>query len=280
MLKNIPYIDEFVILDHEIFLKASYFKKFRELFLAWKVLAFKRFLLVLNLHKDKKYRLLTLFTQKKEHSYFSSRDPFPLTGHFHTYDYLSLCKTHLQPKSNTMFIFSKEKASKIEFDVALSPGGDVNDCEKMNRTWPLEYYIQLCKLLRKKGYRVLIVGDKSHRFFEENFVRCGAVSKIGKTDLEQLAKLLCKVNVLVTHDGGVFHLGRLVGCKRIGIFGPTNFKNFVDPLDSNEKVIVSKKKLSCMPCYDGKRYAQCSHKKCMFSIQPSDIMSLIDRSMF
>lgn len=251
----------------------------RELFFAWKTLAFKRFLLVLNLHKDKRYRLLTLFTQKKEHSYFSSSNLFPLTNHFHTYDYFSLCDSCIQSKLDRSFIFSEAKIRKTEFDVALSPGGDLNDFEKMNRTWPLEYYLELSKLLKKKGYRVLILGDESHRFFEENFIRCGAISKIGKTDLEQLTKLLCKVNVLVTHDGGVFHLGRLVGCKRIGIFGPTNFKNFVDPLDPNEKVIVSKKNLSCMPCYDGKRYAQCSHKKCMFSIQPSDIMSLIDEWM-
>lgn len=273
LLKRYDKIDRIIEISHQKLIEGSIYEKLKELFFAWRFLAFKKYSLVLTLHKDKRYKLLSLFTYKNIHKFFSPKDEFPLGKSFHTESYLNLINEKFFTFSDFKKIKTDNKREKKT--IIISPGGILNDNEKMNRVWPLELYVELTKYLIKQKFNVIVVGDKSHEVFSDKFTRIGALSKIGQTSLDELLDMLSKVYLLITHDCGVFHLARLCGCKRLGIFGPTNPQNFTNFRDDNEKVIYSGDHLPCRPCYDGKRYAQCSHKKCLSSIKPKIVILLL-----
>ncbi len=276
LLKMCSGIDELVVLDHEKIINGSFFGKFKELLFAWKRLAFRSFSEVISLHKDARYRLIPLFTRKLSHRYFRSKEAFPLSKNFHTIDYLKLSGVTYKQIVTRPFL-RETSLKKVNSTIILSPGGILGDREKMNRVWPLEFYVELASRLKKEGNEVVIVGDKSQKCLENCFIKVGVISKIGQTSLIDTLKMLNQSRLLITHDGGVFHLGRLAACKRIGIFGPTNFINFSDQEDEKEIILTTQKKMSCMPCYNGKRYAQCSHKKCLTMVTSNDVIELMKK---
>lgn len=106
--------------------------------------------------------------------------------------------------------------------ITIHRGVDVR-CNALSvKQWPIEYYNELIKLIRKKYPDVFIVqlGDSKNRCFEFNGVD---LSLIEETSLEQLKVLLKHSYLHIDGEGGMVHLRHaLNGGKSIVLFGPTD----------------------------------------------------------
>ncbi len=92
------------------------------------------------------------------------------------------------------------------------------------KRWPTENFATLGKYLVKKGYHILLFGDKNEMKLNK-IIR----QRIGKQNVSIVsAKLLVaaaiirKCGVFISNDSGLMHLAAAVGCKTMGIFGPTD----------------------------------------------------------
>ncbi len=93
------------------------------------------------------------------------------------------------------------------------------------RIWPLERYVALVELLRAVDprVRVVITGSRNEKFLARRFVRRvpDAVDLVGKTSLLEMAALMSRLSVFVTHDNGALHVACAMGVRLVGLFGPT-----------------------------------------------------------
>jgi len=94
------------------------------------------------------------------------------------------------------------------------------------RIWPLERYAALAGRLRAADptVRVVITGSRNERFLGRRFTRLvpDAINLVGKTSLLELAALMHRLAVFVTHDNGALHVACATGARLVGLFGPTD----------------------------------------------------------
>ncbi len=86
--------------------------------------------------------------------------------------------------------------------------------------WPLSSFKELIKKLA--GVNILVVGDQEDLIKNRDFfagLEDAIINFTGKTNLIQLAAILRKVNLLVTGDSGIMHMGAAVGTTVIALFG-------------------------------------------------------------
>lgn len=284
ILSTIDAIEHLIVLDEKKLLEGSFFSKFLEVFKLWKKLFFKRFDLIITAHRDSRYRLLSKVCFKTQHRFFNSRkNSFPIKGYFHSLEYLTLAldgeidsQLMLWPYIKLPNIDHLIDQSKKNSFILLSPGGDRKDIGKNLRTWPIEYYVQLAKLLQKYNRTLVLIGLKQDEWVIPYFKDVIFLNLIGKTSLLEVIALLKHSFGVITHDGGIFHLSRLVGCKRCGIFGPTSPRDF--SLENNEEIVLwGGDGLNCRPCYNGKTFKTCPHQRCMKQVQPQKVLEMINQ---
>jgi ADP-heptose:LPS heptosyltransferase len=75
----------------------------------------------------------------------------------------------------------------------------------------------------------------------------GALNLLGKTNLSEVATILCMGQLLIGNDSGLFHLAQGLGCPALGIFGPTSPD--VTGIFRSAAGKVLKATLPCMPCH-------------------------------
>lgn len=282
LLKSTGSVLRLITVDEFKLLEGNLISKIWEVLKVWRVLFFKKFDLVITAHPDPRYRILSLFSLKKEHRYFIRGDKtFPVSGVFHGVHYLELALGH---KANDQKInWPKLTLPPIEHLVGklhnkplliLSAGGCKNHEGKKLRMWPVEYYVQLAQLLQKYDCEIALVGMMQDEWILERFIGINVLSFIGKTTLLELIALLKRAVGVVTHDGGTLHLARLVGCNLCGIFGPSSPKDF--SLDKDGEIMLwGGTGLKCRPCYNGKTFAHCSHQSCMKQVYPEDVLEIL-----
>lgn len=156
--------------------------------------------------------------------------------------------------------------------ILLAPGGAGNASDRM-RQWPLEYYVRLAGMLCRHGYSIGITGMDKAGTLEEAFQKVPVTSFVNRTDLPDLLHLLRGTRLLITHDSGPVHLMALCGGVCLSLFGPTLACEKVFP-SSRSLVLHCPDVLPCMPCYDGKTYADCAARTCMQSILPEDVCTV------
>jgi ADP-heptose:LPS heptosyltransferase len=69
---------------------------------------------------------------------------------------------------------------------------------------------------------------------------------IGQTSLMELACLIKRVDVMVTHDTAVLHLAAAVGTPTVALFGPTDPARHLPPAFHGR---IIEKEVFCRPCY-------------------------------
>jgi heptosyltransferase-2 len=132
--------------------------------------------------------------------------------------------------------------------VAVAPGS-----RWPAKRWPVEKYFELVRrLVRVKGYRVLLMGDEYDRTvtspiadaLEEDGESC--VDITGKTSLLASAGYLSRCVGFVGNDSGLMHMAEAVGVPVVALFGPT-----VETFGYYPSLAVSKtveRDLRCRPC--------------------------------
>jgi ADP-heptose:LPS heptosyltransferase len=101
------------------------------------------------------------------------------------------------------------------------------------------------------------------------FLKGGVQSVVdlsGKINLRELVGVLKKARIFVGIDSGVMHLASALDIPVVGLFGPTD-PFYVGP--QNEKSMVVRQDLNCMPCY---LREPCTHRRCLEELEVEKVM--------
>ncbi|MBI2742394.1 MAG: glycosyltransferase family 9 protein [Chlamydiales bacterium] len=283
--------DEMLLIDETQLFQRGAGRRILALIAIWRVLFFRRFDLVITAHPDPRYQLISLFCRKKLHRFFNRRQKrsFPLFGRYHLYEYNRLAdptegplspspsfpKLHLE---TTPFLEGFLASLPSRPIVVVAPGGAKNALsDNPLRRWPASHYADLLKQLSSLPVNLIVTGAESDHWIEPLLSEITYHNLIGKLSLLELVMLLKKTKLFITHDSGPLHLSKLAECPTIALFGPTNPSEKVSP---SENIHVFWERMPCAPCYDGKKYAQCTQNSCMRNISPAAVAKKASELLF
>jgi len=122
------------------------------------------------------------------------------------------------------------------------------------RIWPLERYVALAGLLRAADpmVRVVITGSRNERFLSRRFTKQvpDAFDLVGRTSLLELAALMNRLAVFVTHDNGALHVACATGARVVGLFGPTEPQRTGPYPPGPQNIIIKQPSIDAIPAGD------------------------------
>jgi heptosyltransferase-2 len=152
--------------------------------------------------------------------------------------------------------------------VALAPGAAYGPAKQ----WPIDYFEELARSLRERGYAPVVVGGDQER---ETGRRLAAVALdlTGSTGLLEAVAVLARCRAVVSNDSGALHLARAAGTRVIGLFGSSS-PAWTGPTPAEGEVL--RLGLSCSPCY--RRTCPLSgeaHMACLRGIRPEVVLGRV-----
>jgi len=291
ILSGYNRINTLISIDEMLFYKGNFLNKLKIIINVWENLFCKRFDIVLNCYRDKRYKLLLFPSMAKKYLDFSgktSHNTF-IPGRYHSDEYsrMVIAQNDWQIIPSSLPKYSILENSNIASQIKntekpiiiLAPGGAANILRQDSlRRWEIEKYVELAKELIYYNYSVVLTGSENDRWVSEKFINLEVTDLVGKTSLVDLLYLFNKSRVIVTHDTGILHLAKLSSIRIIAMFGPVNPKERVG-VKENVDVIWGGINLPCSPCYDGNNFAECNNNICMKNISANEVLDKI-RSVF
>ncbi|MCH9631306.1 MAG: hypothetical protein S4CHLAM37_13280 [Chlamydiia bacterium] len=279
ILSSTERVQKLIVIDEDLLLYGKLFHKIKVVIKLWKLLFLRKYDLIITAHPDSRYRILSLFCFRKKHVFFrKKKNGFPISGTFHTKEYLNLLSGFASSSTthqvNLRLPDIKETYRKLSLGaIVLYPGGtQLSKDHKSLRRWPVANYILLSKALTSLGISVVIIGSEDDIIVGRDFDSINVLNLIGKTSLLETLSVLKLCKGIVTHDGGPLHLARLVGCKICALFGPTSPNDISKPSSSSEFTIWGGDGLNCRPCYNGKNFKKCLLNSCVNQISVERVM--------
>lgn len=196
-----------------------------------------------------------------------------LLSKFSDYNGLHPNRIELQTQDNINIL----EKNNISGDFILLAPGSVWGTKR----WPADYYLELSKALKNKGYSVVVIGSNSEmelgRYVAD---KSDAINLAGMTTLLQLFEIMKISKLLITNDSAPTHLAYLADLPTITIFGATIPEFGFAPIGNQSKSIEIKG-LKCRPCsIHGPQKCPLAHHKCMKIIMPEyvldEAMQIID----
>lgn len=284
LLKSIPSIDHIIEIDEKRLLAGNFLTKLRALFQIWRTLAGQVFDLVLTLHSDSRYRLITwpIFCSDRKNWGKNGNRVFPIPGRYHAQEALQLIESQEGPSIRTLdfppLIYSPSakiqqltEPLKNKPLILLAPGGAKNIlADDALRRWPIESYIEVAKELSEQAH-VILTGSRSDTWVSPHFRLLPIHDLIDQLSLLDLLALLQCSALLITHDSGPLHLAKLTKTPTIALFGPTNPHEKISR-EENISILWGGEHLACRPCYNGKTYSTCHQNACLRSISPNRVL--------
>jgi lipopolysaccharide heptosyltransferase II len=126
------------------------------------------------------------------------------------------------------------------------------------KTWGVDGFARLADRLVEAGADVLLLWGPGERGVAEAVQGCMArpARLAPPTDLDELAALLARLDLVISNDSGVRHLATARGTATLGIFGPTSPRTWTPPTGPHAWVRVD------LPCLECNR-TRCLHHLCM-----------------
>jgi histidinol-phosphate phosphatase family protein len=120
------------------------------------------------------------------------------------------------------------------------------------KRWPVEHFAQLAELFSKSFpvARFVLFGSEEeyelgNRFNKSNTGASSPIFVFGQS-LNRVKNCLSKLDLLVSNDSGLMHLGTALGIPTLGLFGPTHPVLGFAPLGEKTKALSLD--LYCSPC--------------------------------
>jgi ADP-heptose:LPS heptosyltransferase len=149
------------------------------------------------------------------------------------------------PEVETAAVTGWLSVNKIEENklVVLAPGASKRRADK---SWSIEGWKNLIKLITENGYSTVITGAPSEKEKLENITMgfsCGV--KVFASDAGILATgaLIKKAKLFIGIDSGAAHLAASLGTKVIGLFGRTD-PGQIGPMPLEKNIIIKKDVIS------------------------------------
>lgn len=159
--------------------------------------------------------------------------------------------------------------------IAIHPGGGPYS---LARRWPAERFARLADALIARGLRVVLVGTAADDTAAVRQLVAGPLLDLtDRTDLDVLAAVLQRCEVLVANDGGVMHLAAAVGTPVVAVFGPTSPVAWGPWPPERHRVV--RLDLPCQPClYVGHRLGDprgCPTRDCLAWLGPGPVLAAV-----
>jgi len=155
--------------------------------------------------------------------------------------------------------------------IAISPGGGDNSKSTMTtKRWPEKNYIELIQRLQsERSCRVILCGGPSDRKITNSITRsCPDCLDVTDLSFGDMASIFRRCSIFIGNDSAPNHIAASMGIPCVGIFGPTDPRQWAPP-DAHSSVIIHE--VECHPCFKDGRFPDCSHRKCMTSITVDDV---------
>ena len=152
--------------------------------------------------------------------------------------------------------------------VGMHPGGSVR---WKTKRWDVQRWASLIDALAKQNVSVVVTGGSNERALGEaitRLTRSNPLIAIGETRLLELACLIKRCDVFVTHDTAPLHLAAAVGTPILALFGPTDPPRHLPPNFTGQ---VINKAVFCSPCYS--TYCRTVTHACMKRIEVDEVLS-------
>jgi heptosyltransferase II len=281
LLEQVGTVDEIVAVDDRALLKGTARERTREIGKAWRALAGRRFDLVVTLHADPRYRVLTAVVRGATRRSLRSSGgrPAPIPGRYEGDEYARLVHGIDGPDA------PPARLPRMSFPpaghllpadgptVMIAPGGAKNVLRDDGlRRWPLESYAQVAAELIARGLHVVLTGGPGDDWVRAAFAELAVIDLVGRTDLIELGGTIQACDLLITHDSGPMHLAFLARTPTIALFGPTRPTERL-PHDARVRALWGGGHLACRPCYDGRDYAPCPNNVCIQSVAPAEVVA-------
>jgi lipopolysaccharide heptosyltransferase II len=156
--------------------------------------------------------------------------------------------------------------------VGLHPGGSAR---WRTKRWAPARWAALCDRLADAGAQVVITGSASEQPLVDAVRQVTASAPalvVGRTSLMELAALIRRCAVFVTHDSAPLHVAVAMGRPTVALFGPTDSARHTPP---SPLVHVMSKKVFCSPCYSP-RCRTITHA-CMERISVEEVFDAIQQ---
>lgn len=152
--------------------------------------------------------------------------------------------------------------------VAVHPGGRYFPLKR----WPVERFARLVDLLAARGCRGVIIGGQEDAELARSLAdraESRPVVAAGRLRLKETAALLSYCRLFVGNDSAPLHMAAAVNTPSIGLFGPTDPRQF-SPYGPGHTVIYEA--LPCSPCFRflgglGQYLPKCYRAQCMEAIE-------------
>ena len=130
--------------------------------------------------------------------------------------------------------------------VGLHPGGSLR---WKTKRWDLSRWAKVCDALQRSGARVVVVGGPEEQELGQQLTALTEIPPlviIGKTRLMELACVIKRCAVFLSHDSSSLHVASAVGTPVVALFGPTDPRRHLPPAFAGQ---VIRKEVFCSPCY-------------------------------
>jgi lipopolysaccharide heptosyltransferase II len=214
-----------------------------------------------------------------------------------TYYYLDLLKFldispkyyrfELFPNQESMtaieLILKKYGLAKNDFLIGVCPGsGDSWGGTAYFKRWPEGNFLKLCKCLQNEmNAKIIIFGSQIEAalcdYIYDNLEKkplnlCGVIT------LEEFYSIISLCKLVITNDGGPFHIAQALNKKVAVFFGPVDEKVY-GAYPSEESSIVFTKNVPCRPCYRAFKFTGCQFdKRCLREISVDEVFLSITKS--
>ena len=141
---------------------------------------------------------------------------------------------------------------------------------KMKATKQWQYFNELVSLLRSSyNCKIIKVGYKD----ELSNVKTD-VDYVGKLSFTETAAVISQLDLLITTDTALMHVGDALGTPMVVIFGGTLISKNGAISKNAESVIAG---LSCQPCQRTYNFYNCDHYDCISKLTVGDVMAAVRR---
>ena len=293
-----PNINRFILADDLDLYRGGLIKRLLEFFQLIFKLRKEEFDLSFILHRAMSFRLLScLVGVPVRVGFCRSRNDFFLTHSVSNHQiqnesesYLDLLRKMGIPAvfKETFYYLSDEEKDFLDLFlerhgiangeevIAVAPGGGEGAKRTMlTKRWPVQSYIKLIQRLQSERFcRVILVGGPSDREITCRIMQACSDCLDG-TDLSfgDMASVLRRCNLFLGNDSAPHHIASSIGIPCIGIFGPTDPRQWA-PLDQNSSVVI--KPVECHPCFIDEAFPKCSHIRCLTSVTVDDVWQQLE----
>jgi lipopolysaccharide heptosyltransferase II len=164
--------------------------------------------------------------------------------------------------------------------VGVCPGsGDSWRQTAYFKRWPQSYFLELCRMLQKElRAKIILFGSADENPLCEYIaggLNSPALNLCGQLDLKEFTNFVSLCELLITNDGGPFHIAQALGKKTVVFFGPVDERVYGAYPDAGSVTVLTSS-ISCRPCYKRFKFPACTlDKKCLRDIPVEKVFLIV-----